>query len=519
MYRFSFIARLLAPIIAFLTPLAAKAQDGYERIASICSSPLFDSTEEARVGYKDTAVMLRNEMAYQALAGWVSTNPGLERVRTEVYGHLWDCNRTLAEIRRRDASVPDIQAIAVKGLRALPALDKSRRDAAGNLRPDDQKDVAELAAVAVTELGQWLWDKHQAGVERANYTGYSRKARRSARSLATVAENQCIAARSMVYGIGVVLDDTKLVGLPIREVRDSSPAKVAGLVAGDTIVAVDGGVVIEHNRQQMIAAIAGPKDTTVKITYVRNGSNRVVSIPRSMAIYEAALLSVDIDGSWNGYFESDWVYYTNISGRDLTNVTLSVQLKGRHGARGVTNGDSHLHYVAKWPAGATKIARYMSTGASGIAYDESVDQVDTLTYKLFSNEWKQQKDVQYTGKAYDEDVKRYCDDIITLKGSWHDRDGHLLLNTGLLLQNGEKGYSFPCASVSMTVSRGVLFQQTHWTMADGLFPSGTSDFLVGNSRYFSSTAFSGLGRPAVVAVVLEFPYSAYKHELTWEFSR
>jgi len=511
-------AGLWALVVAIFVPVAAIAQDGYERMATICASPLFNSAEEAMAGYTDTAVMLRNEKAYQSLGVWVSTNLDIEEIRTQVYAHLLNCNLTLAEIRRRDASVPDFGVIASKGLNALPALDKERRDGAGNLRPDDQKAVDELLSAAIVASGRWLWDQYKASEERDNYKAYNREVRRSARALRMVASSHCKAGRPMVYGIGIVRGEELTVGVPIVEVRDESPAKAAGLVVGDVIVAVNGTSVTAQNSQEMMVAIAGPKDSTVKLTLRRNDSNRDVLVPRSMAVYEAALLSVDINGSWNGFIDSDWVFLTNISGRELTNVTLCVDLKGRHGTKGLPESDTHLHYVDRWPAGARKIARYMSTAASGITYDESVDQIDTLTYDLYSNEYRQENTIQYTGEDYDADVKRYCE-TISLLGSWSMQEpDDRMFNSGFMLTNGENGYHFPCSHVSVAGFWGSTRIAYRWTMVDQMFPRGTTPIrLFARDRYFEASGFNR-GRPDQVEVLLEFPYSSYKHKTVWKLS-
>ena len=126
-------------LILILTEVPAKAQDEFPRIAARIASPLFNSVDEANVGYSDGKAMLRNELAFQSIGTWTSANSALEKVRDSLYSSLWVCHDSLSKIRRLDSSTPDFEILAKRALKALPALDDSRRDAAGNLRPEDKR--------------------------------------------------------------------------------------------------------------------------------------------------------------------------------------------------------------------------------------------------------------------------------------------------------------------------------------------------------------------------------------------
>ena len=333
-------------------------------------------------------------------------------------------------------------------------------------------------------------------------------------TLRNIALQRNTASKPFVYGIGLTID-VRSDGLLITGVKNGSPAKAAGLLIGDKITAVENIPITARNANERLLAIAGPRNSIVKINLDRKGELLGIVIPRSMAIYEAALLEIDITGSVGGFFNSDFVLVKNNSGRDLNNVTLFIELKGRHGRNGVVASDSHLHYLDRWPAGTTKVARYLSSSATGISQNESVDQIDTLRYELYSNEFFQENSIEYTGTAYDNTLENLCDKL-TLYGSWRAFEpDHWLYNSGFLVQNSNLGKAFPATHVTVRPSWGGLVRGFRWETKDGYLPSGTSDALpLSDGRYFSHADFNR-GRPDAVEVELEFPYSNYTCKKRW----
>jgi carboxyl-terminal processing protease len=78
-------------------------------------------------------------------------------------------------------------------------------------------------------------------------------------------------------GIGVIVDQRS--GAPIVvSVIDGSPAAGAGILAGDTIVAVDGKSTDRMTADQVVTAIRGPAGTTVTLTLRRAGTTGTIDI-------------------------------------------------------------------------------------------------------------------------------------------------------------------------------------------------------------------------------------------------
>ncbi len=88
------------------------------------------------------------------------------------------------------------------------------------------------------------------------------------------------AQNSRFTGVGVtVAPDPK--GLRIGNVFDGSPAKRAGFVTGDVIVAADGKTLAGVSSDIATARIKGPAGTDVKLTIERDGKRRTETLTRS----------------------------------------------------------------------------------------------------------------------------------------------------------------------------------------------------------------------------------------------
>ena len=78
-------------------------------------------------------------------------------------------------------------------------------------------------------------------------------------------------------GIGVIVDQRS--GAPIVvSVIDGSPAAAAGILPGDTIIAVDGQPAARMDADQIVSAIRGPAGTTVKLTVRHTGATATTDV-------------------------------------------------------------------------------------------------------------------------------------------------------------------------------------------------------------------------------------------------
>ncbi len=81
-------------------------------------------------------------------------------------------------------------------------------------------------------------------------------------------------------GIGVQLEDKEdevLVAAPI----EGSPAEEAGIESGDVVVAVDGESVRGADISEVVEKVKGPEGSTVKLTVLRDGKERVFDLERA----------------------------------------------------------------------------------------------------------------------------------------------------------------------------------------------------------------------------------------------
>lgn len=90
-------------------------------------------------------------------------------------------------------------------------------------------------------------------------------------------------------GIGVtitVLEDGS--GFSVQKVEPGSPAQAGGILPGDCLTAVDGKLVSEVGTDTATDMVAGEENTTVDITYLRDGQEYTVTLTRKRILVEVA---------------------------------------------------------------------------------------------------------------------------------------------------------------------------------------------------------------------------------------
>jgi carboxyl-terminal processing protease len=70
-------------------------------------------------------------------------------------------------------------------------------------------------------------------------------------------------------------------GLRVEAVYDGSPAKHAGLRAGDVIVAANGRNLAGMSQEQSVGLVKGPPGSQVRLTWLRDGKRRTKTVARS----------------------------------------------------------------------------------------------------------------------------------------------------------------------------------------------------------------------------------------------
>lgn len=126
--------------------------------------------------------------------------------------------------------------------------------------------------------------------------------------------------------------------------------------------------------------------------------------------HSKAAVEIDFDENWYGA-EPDRVNLTNVSGVDLTNCTLQVDLRGREGAW-VRN----VHFVPAWPAGKKLWADYHTSDPSNVSAISRTTAVEVqeLRVSLWAAELsKEGESINYPGKDRDADRLRQIDRLVT----------------------------------------------------------------------------------------------------------
>lgn len=499
---------LLSCIVSLAIISSVPAQDELYQIAESVASPVFTSYEAAVDGLGDDAVMLRQELAYQQLSQLSSTNAQLDTFRRNRLSDYSACNQSLRELRRLDSNVPDFEGLVTKTLAASPALYKTARanydGKSATYSEYDHDSVSELAEKAITEVIRAGYNAYQASEERTNYRNRYRKARANALVLEEIVRTQIKSPALTHYGIGCVLNFTEDGrSVTVGSLLDGSPAAKAGLRAGDKLISADGKLLTRDSFPEVMGVRTSPQTVPIQLVASRNGSTRTYSVDRNMPIV-LPLLNVDVNGSFDGFYSSDFAFVTNVSGQDLTNVLLFVDLKGKHGANAVDDSDHHLHCVKNWGKNETRVLRYMSTSASGIASNESVDQLTNLQFRIYSDQFTQTENCIYTAEAFTEDVERYVTDL-QLTAKWYSySNDHLLYNSGVTIKTAN-GTSFPATAVTITVSSGVQSKSFKYNIGNDVFDG---------EEYFSHVDFNGMTVDRI-DVSFHLPYTDHTIDVYW----
>lgn len=223
------------------------------------------------------------------------------------------------------------------------------------------------------------------------------------------------------------------------------------------------------------------------------------------------MIEVDLQGSFGAYRTADWLTMKNVSGQDLHDCTLFVDLHGWHGDESeyLNRGDSHVHFVRHWPADATIIAPYPSTSVAGVASDQSIDFIDKLDVFALSRDLQQHVQYQYVGENYDSDLRAHLESVAPqFQGTWYRYDTNFFINDGFYCYfSGNQ--AIPASQVSMRLPEG--FKDFTWQLSDRRFGVGSE-----NAQNFRDESFNSAGVPQFIELEFHFPHSEFKHTVRWD---
>ncbi len=505
-----FPRRLLGCLLGIAISSLAVAQDELYLIAEALASPIFSSSDAALEGFDDNVVMLRQELAYQQLARLTSTTGPLDAYRRQRLADYAACNQSLQTLRRLDSNVPDFEGVVTKTLAASPGLYKAARanfdGETATYNEYDRESLTDLAEKALTELFKAGYNAYQASEERTNYRKRYQTARANSLALEGLLREHIESPPCRSYGMGCVVSFSEDGGtVLVSNLLDGSPAQQAGLLAGDQLILAGGRALSRETFQEILGVRATPQTRPLNLVARRDGKTHLFSLKRDMPI-AMPVFSVDVDGAFDGFYSSDFVHVQNVSGRDLTNVVLFVDLKGRHGASAAEASDRHMHYVRNWPNSETRVLRYLSTAVSGIAANESVDQIEKVQFRLYSDQITDSQDYHYSAEAFTEDVKRYLDDL-QFTARWYSySDDHLLYDSGVTIKTAN-GSSFPATSMTLTVTSGTTTKSVKYDIENDIFDG---------DQYFSHSKFNGMSVDRI-DVSFDLPYTDHSVDVYWTY--
>lgn len=125
------------------------------------------------------------------------------------------------------------------------------------------------------------------------------------------------------------------------------------------------------------------------------------------------VLAIDFDENWFGEGLPDRVSLTNVSGSDLTNCTVQIDIRGRSG-KWVRN----VHFVPSWSKTKKMWSDYVSTDPTQL---ESISgttatEVQDLKVSVWCDELRAEGiELRYSGLARDEDRARQLENLMAVR--------------------------------------------------------------------------------------------------------
>jgi hypothetical protein len=393
------------------------------RMASAVATPFDDSAATGRKWYENELVLIRNEMAYQALRD-LAPSGSLVSTHGVLHEKLVATHLAMRSLRDGGAFDIDVEGVAENLLNSSPALWKKAVDRP--LTRDDQQAAAELLVKLGVEGGKWLWNEFRLSQKKADY-------------LAACADLRATSKQA---------------------IRDAC-----------------------------------------EVAY------------QEAPLSAAADFAFEVDASWSESFVADYVYVRNDTGKDLTQCTLFIRLQGKTAKGDQDEFDLHLHYLPLWRAGEVISMIYPGRTWEGFATNQSVCTLTEVGLTYYAQQQRGYQRYLYKGTPYDEDVKRYLEDIVkpTFRGMV-DADGGFFDTTPYFEATFEGGLDrFPTDTASIRFKQGTREETLHWNWR-GYWRSGSA-----GEQEFKSEEIRNFPQAEEVELTIGFPESDYKYVVTWNF--
>lgn len=222
------------------------------------------------------------------------------------------------------------------------------------------------------------------------------------------------------------------------------------------------------------------------------------------------ILDISINPSFANTYCDDCIVLRNNSGKDLTACTLVVKLSGLYAKTNAAEGDSHFHFIDKWPAGATRYLWYPSRGFSGIATNQSVDVMQKIEVLVSSDQLTSTSSLDLASGLYDKLLKEWADKHLapsSFSGRWYTDKDNWFDPAGFEVKYNGDMRSFKFKMVIVEASAGLRSVRIHTRDDDTVWSQG-------EKKWICHKDFNSIN-PSKVKVIIWFPGSSYEHVVTW----
>jgi hypothetical protein len=234
------------------------------------------------------------------------------------------------------------------------------------------------------------------------------------------------------------------------------------------------------------------------------------SRPTASAPGGGEVIGIWVNPSFANTYIADVITLRNNSGKDLTGCTLLVQLSGLNARTNASEGDSHFHFIRSWPAGETRYLWYPSRSLPGIARDESVDVMQKIEVRLYTDQITSTASLNLAGGLYDRLLKEWAERHLAparFSGRWYTNAENFVDPAGFEAQyNGDLSwFAFRMVVIEASdVLRSVRIRtrasDTGWSLRE--------------KKWIYHKDFNPVN-PGTIKVIISFPGSSYEHVVVW----
>lgn len=304
-------------------------------------------------------------------------------------------------------------------------------------------------------------------------------------------ELQKVCDKALVVCNGLLADMTRIQTLP------QPPGFVDSLVGGFYRGFTFDLAGIADDAEQL-SALDREQTETVQSLAVHAGEHKSVLLMLAhlaeqhagagVPVTERKLVDIGALVSWGAFQDNDWLYLTNLAGRELNNCTILVEIQGRRGQT-VRN----VHFVESWTVGGTLWAKY-STGThfpqiNRTLAASTVANMSSVTVSVWCEEFAQTDNrLAFWGEVRDKVIAEYCRDL-KIKSQFIPYEEGLVWDTHRGVQASLDGISgLPASTVAIHFTDGKRHYSQSWRI-DAWNNGGLQKFDTGGNLKWDPTSY------------------------------